>query len=168
MKAVPMVLVMRDFNSNLLGLKDHDDLWRFKRSLGKPFREFASSTDDPSIFAGSSKGSTSDFSTNSPRNGCGSGSSTNLQTTMGECKLLKPIPLPKFNYDKIKRTHSSQSDSKVSTEDVFESLFIESQLKFRETRIEFKWDMTRPLLQVLFDGDRLVMYMQNGVNILTF
>ncbi|WVW84242.1 hypothetical protein I302_106272 [Kwoniella bestiolae CBS 10118] len=88
-------------------------------------------------------------------------------TIMGECKLLKPIALPKFT-SAVKRTNSTKDDRKVSTDLIFDVDHLESHLKFRQSEIEFMWDRKRKLLELLFDGDRLVMYMHNGATIMAF
>ncbi|WWC94478.1 hypothetical protein V866_001324 [Kwoniella sp. B9012] len=88
-------------------------------------------------------------------------------TIMGECKLLKPIALPKLSKFPT-RTKSTIGDKKISTHDMFGDEFIDSHLKFRESRVDLMWDTRRKLLELHFDGNQLIMYMQNGATIMDF
>ncbi|WVQ67388.1 uncharacterized protein L199_005584 [Kwoniella botswanensis] len=69
---------------------------------------------------------------------------------------------------RVIRTKSTIEDRKVSTEDMFEDEFIQSYLEFRESGVDFIWDNKRKLLELHFDGDNMIMCMENGATIMAF
>ncbi|KAK6909815.1 hypothetical protein I204_04730 [Kwoniella mangroviensis CBS 8886] len=140
---IPKTLIMRDFNSNVVD-NDTYSKFRFRVPLGLggvSLKNFNLGSDDSQMEL--------------------------KDTIMGECKLLKPIALPKFSKSLI-RCKSIIGDKKISTHDMFEDEVLDSHLKFRESKVDLMWDTKRKLLELHFDGSRLIMYMQNGATIMAF
>ncbi|WWC89102.1 uncharacterized protein L201_004020 [Kwoniella dendrophila CBS 6074] len=152
-KKTSMFLILRDFNtnlrSNIITVRDEEDRRRLQRiSIGGKsiYKDTSLFLPDPSTLL--------------------------KDTVVYQCKLPKPIDLPNFinknNKQRVESSISTKTDKDMITDCVFTKQTISSEYKFIETRIEFQWDMKRQLENVFFDGNTIVMHMQNGAHIMTF
>ncbi|WWC89101.1 uncharacterized protein L201_004019 [Kwoniella dendrophila CBS 6074] len=173
----PMKLIMRDYNRNLLSntknriAEQNDHQNRFTKPLG------ASSTVPSSDQISSSTKKFNSYFSASPLPKEYKKSFENYKDNLEEtvftlCKLPKPIALPKLIRNSLESSsskyHSKENDNKIYTVGIFNDQFIKSNLNFRESKIDMKWDMKRNLLDVFFDGNSVVLHMQNGATIMDF
>ncbi|WWC89091.1 uncharacterized protein L201_004009 [Kwoniella dendrophila CBS 6074] len=148
-KFLPYRMIMRDFNSNLVNQRPNSSiLMDGNTSSSSSSNEKSQTTVNRSfdLF-------------NSPKRF--------KDTIVEKCKLPKPIALPKF-HESVKRINSDDEDIHSGLQNIFMRRNVVSALPFRESSIKFLWDTKRDLHRPLFDGDLVVLRMQNGAIIMTF
>ncbi|WVF71382.1 hypothetical protein IAT40_006186 [Kwoniella sp. CBS 6097] len=139
----------------------------FTFTFPAPSSSSSSSTSAP-ILKSHSSSSTTRPSSSSPSSTTNKAKPLALTPTKyGTCPLVKPIALPQFSGSPV-HTTSEKGDKCVYTDDMFDDVAVVSKLRFTETRSVLFWDAKRPLHEIYFDGERLVIYMQNGAHIFTF